>query len=315
MPHHALRRCCAPPSPPGREDFAAGKVYTGPMTDDAPAPLATPAPLAPLAPLASSATGWPALVDELDAWAAAGRTATLWWRDDDATQAGPRLARLLGLAAAHQVPLALAVIPAAATPGLREAVHQTAAAVTVVQHGYAHQNHATAGEKAMELGGHRPAPHVIAELAVGHQRLASWPNFVPVLVPPWNRIAPHLVPLLPSLGFTGLSTFGPRPPARDPQLAPTVVRVNAHIDPIAWRRRADTAAPPPFVGIDTALSATVDHLRHRRLGTVDCHEPTGLLTHHRDHDGDLWRFIEALLSRTLAHPAVRWLSVQEAFHL
>ena len=31
-----------------------------------------------------------------------------------------------------------------------------------------------------------------------------------VMVPPWNRIAPALVPTLPEIGFRGLSTFGLR---------------------------------------------------------------------------------------------------------
>lgn len=276
------------------------------MTDVATAPQTTP-----------PTTGWPALTEELDAWATAGRTATFWWRDDDAQQPGPRLDRLLDLSIRHRVPVTLAVIPAGASAGLREMLAQTAAGtanVTVVQHGYAHQNHATPAEKKVELGGHRPAQHVIAELAVGRQTLDGWPNAVPLLVPPWNRIAPHLVPLLPSLGFTGLSTFGPRggttqPATRDREL--TVI--NSHIDPIAWRHRVDPG-PPPFTGLDAALAAAVGHLRQRRLGPVDPGEPTGLLTHHRDHHDDVWRFIEAFLSRTLAHPAVRWLGLQEAFH-
>ncbi|MEK9660397.1 MAG: hypothetical protein VW644_01455, partial [Alphaproteobacteria bacterium] len=40
---------------------------------------------------------WDALAAELDVWAAAGRTATLWWRDDDADAASPALERLLAL--------------------------------------------------------------------------------------------------------------------------------------------------------------------------------------------------------------------------
>ena len=37
---------------------------------------------------------WQDLRDELDRWAEAGRTATLWWRDDDAVMPGPLLDRL-----------------------------------------------------------------------------------------------------------------------------------------------------------------------------------------------------------------------------
>ena len=32
-----------------------------------------------------------------------------------------------------------------------------------------------------------------------------------VLVPPWNRIDEALLPRLPAVGFSGLSTYGPRP--------------------------------------------------------------------------------------------------------
>ena len=251
---------------------------------------------------------WHDLTAELDAWSAAGRTATFWWRDDDATAPGPRLDRLLGLAADHAVPITLAVIPQPATPSLRETLAASPAAITVVQHGYAHQNHAGPGEKSMELGGHRPAPHVIAELAVGHQRLADWPGFEPMMVPPWNRIADHLVPLLPELGYTALSTFDPRPAPRHGNLA----LLNTHVDLIDWRARATPDDPPPFVGEAIALSAIVGHLAARRAATADPGEATGILTHHRDHDVKLWRFIEHLLSNTVGHPAVRWLDVAAA---
>ncbi len=53
-------------------------------------------------------TLWVALNAELDAWAAAGRTATLWWRDDDAGAMNDALDRLLRLRGARDVPIALA---------------------------------------------------------------------------------------------------------------------------------------------------------------------------------------------------------------
>jgi hypothetical protein len=61
----------------------------------------------------SNATGsaWAMLFAELDAWQAVGRTATLWWRDDDADSATPALHKLLALQQACDVPLALAVVP------------------------------------------------------------------------------------------------------------------------------------------------------------------------------------------------------------
>jgi len=57
---------------------------------------------------------WQALDAELDAWSAAGRTAELWWRDDDAIVPTPALDRLLDIRRRSGVPIALAVIPARA---------------------------------------------------------------------------------------------------------------------------------------------------------------------------------------------------------
>lgn len=244
------------------------------------------------------------LDDELARWADRGREATLWWRDDDAVAMTPALAPLLELARAHEVPVALAVVPAALEGSLVAAV-AAAPQCTVVQHGCAHRNHAPAGTKSRELGSDRPSATVVAELGSGRDRLrtAFGPRFEPVLVPPWNRIDPRVVAELPALGFRGLSTFGPRACR---EAAPGLACCNAHADPIAWHdgRR--------FVGAARALGAVLEHLARRREGAVDPDEPTGLLTHHLVFDVEAWRFVGALLARTRRHPAVRWLSVAEA---
>ena len=62
-----------------------------------------------------------------------------------------------------------------------------------------------------------------------------------------------------------------------------------------------------------ALGMAVTHLGSRRQGLVDADEPTGLLTHHLDHDATTWEFIENLLAIVTEHPAARWLGAREAF--
>ena len=52
-----------------------------------------------------------ALARELDLWADQGLQARFWWRDDDAEDASPALARLLLLRRKLGLPLAVAVIP------------------------------------------------------------------------------------------------------------------------------------------------------------------------------------------------------------
>ena len=158
-------------------------------------------------------TAWRDLEAELDAWAQYGREATFWWRDDDAVEPTAALDRLLALSADSGVPLAIAAVPGRCAAALAERLAAAAGSATALQHGYAHCNHAPPGEKKAELGGHHPVAAVCEELARGAALMAGLfsSQALPVLVPPWNRIAPELLPLLPDLGLAGLSTYGPRP--------------------------------------------------------------------------------------------------------
>ena len=138
------------------------------------------------------------LARELDAWGEKDMQATLWWRDDDAERDSPQLRRLLAIARAHGVPIAIAAIPAGADRTLAAAIADCPPA-SVVQHGYAHANHAPAGERSAELGAQRSVPERVAELDRGREALRTLfaHRFVPVLVPPWNRIAGDLIGVLP----------------------------------------------------------------------------------------------------------------------
>ncbi len=250
-------------------------------------------------------TAWHRLAAELDLWRDAGRQADLWCRDDDACRDSPELSRLIDIAGGANIPVALAVIPALTEPSLIDVVAK-ADVVTVVQHGYAHRNHAPAGGRNWELGSHRPVDQSIAELEKGRSRLGRHfgRRFAPLLVPPWNRIDPGVIERLPEAGFRGLSTFGPR--ARSDPVA-GLVQCNTHVDLIAWRR--DRA----FIGIDAAVDRLVLHLAARRAGTVDASEPTGLLTHHLDLDAAAWEFLAELFAHTCEHGAATWIDVHAAF--
>ncbi len=238
---------------------------------------------------------WPDLEDELERWTSAGQSPRLWWRDDDAVAASAALDRLLSLATRFDAPLSLAVIPSAAEPSLTDAIGPQPG-VRVLQHGYAHRNHAAAEAKKSEYPAERPAGAAAAEWRDGFDRLRRQfgDRFVPVFVPPWNRIAPHLAAALPEHGFVALSGFGDR-------LAPSGLPCcNAHVDPLDWlavrSRSADRLAAPLALGqLTAALSA-------RRTGVVDRDRPIGLLTHHRVHDEAVWAFVERLLARLTAQP-------------
>lgn len=231
-------------------------------------------------------TGWQALDGEIARWRDAGRTAELWWRDDDAADVTVGLDRLLDLHRATGTPLALAVVPADATTMLAARLADEPG-VDLLQHGYAHTNHAPAADKKCELGPHRPAMLVLGELATG--RLALERLFgdrpLPVLVPPWNRIAPALVSALPEIGFKGLSTFGHRSRAVP---VSGLEQVNAHLDLVDWKGSRG------FVGGATALAMLTAALRHARCSS---NEPIGVLSHHLVMDEAAWDFLRSLLER------------------
>lgn len=250
--------------------------------------------------------GWWRLERELDEWTDLGRQATLWWRDDDACRDSPALQRLLHIAGENEVPVAIAAIPLALERSLVAAV-QSCAEATVVQHGYAHRNHAPPGERSAELGAHRPAEVVAAELAAGTEVLERdfGERFAAVLVPPWNRIDEAVTAQLRASRFHGLSTFGPRPAA---QAAPGIVQCNTHVDLIAWRRDRI------FIGDDAAIDRLIEHLQARRAGSVDASEPTGVLTHHLDFVPATWEFLGQLMTRTRQHAAALWLDVRDVLH-
>ena len=234
-----------------------------------------------------------ALLRALDARARANRPALLWWRDDDAVMATDRLDRLLRLSETWSVPLTLAVIPEPTGADLAERLAGTGG-ISVAVHGWSHRNHAPAQEKKQELGTHRPPPVVLAELARGLARLRELhpSRIVPVLVPPWNRIAPVVTEGLPALGFRAVSTFGV------PKAAPLRV-INTHVDLMDWR---GTRRGRPTAALAAELARAIDR---------DGPDAVGILSHHLVHDAQCWSFLAGLFALTRSHPGCQWVGLAD----
>ena len=248
---------------------------------------------------------WHNLHEELDQWGEHGLTATFWWRDDDAVNATCKLDRLI-----HEsldAGLLLAVIPKRADSSLTDEVakHQH---IVVAQHGYQHVNHAPRGQGmgAWELGMHRGQQAVMGDLAAGKEVLCSLFNeqFIPVVVPPWNRIDTSLYQHLVEAGYWGVSAFGMTD--RD-QSIKGLTQLNCHCDPIKWKGGAQ------FTGTEKSISMLCEHLQARRTGLVRTDEPTGFLTHHLDMDEQSWSFTSQLNQLVLEHPAAKWCDPKSLF--
>lgn len=225
-----------------------------------------------------------ALRQELAAWRAEGHVPQFWWRDDDAVAATTALDEMIAFSMRFEVDVHLAVIPKHAEASLVEVCAAHPELVPMV-HGWAHDNHAPKGQKKAEFG--HPRPALEADAAAGLERLRSLfgSRLLPCFVPPWNRITPELLPVLPRLGYGAVSTFTPRSTRL---AAPGLVQINTHIDPINWRDGGGLA------DVDGMVLSAVRVLRDGRLAAEVEAEPLGVLTHHLVQDTETWGFVAGL---------------------
>ncbi len=219
-----------------------------------------------------------------------------WWRDDDTGRDEPRLDRLLALAEATGRPLTLAVVPDWLAPATIERILACPLA-SVVQHGVAHDDHGTGADRKIELGGAIERAQLEAALVAGRERLeqAFGERFLPVMVPPWNRIADDVLERLPALGFQGISCIG-APPSAVP-----LRRVDVHVDAVDWDAGN---APRPAAELCAELL-------ERAVALPGA--PIGLMTHHQVLGEADWDDLDHVLQ--LRHDGVdtKWLTAAELF--
>lgn len=224
-------------------------------------------------------------------------TVRLWLRDDDSGPADAALGSFLSWLSDAGIPALLAVVPEWLEADAARAIRGHPA-VTVAQHGIAHVDHAEAGRKKVELGGTADRTRLREALLRGRERLhrSFGERFLPVLVPPWNRIAPEIERMLPELGYAAVSSFrGRRAPA-----VPGLLRVDSDIDVIDWRRRRLRPLPE--------LEAELERLCVERRGG-----PVGILTHHRAEATVETVALRSWLEGLARRPGTEWLDPRELF--
>lgn len=228
---------------------------------------------------------------------AAPAPVSFWWRDDDTGVDDPALDGLLGLARELAVPLALAVVPgwlAEATVARIKGQD----AVWVLQHGWAHVDHARDGERKIELGGAIAWERLRAQLERGRAILAEafGARFLRVMVPPWNRIDASIERHLPALGYLAVSTTAElgRDPARD-----AAFHRDIHLDVMTWQPAAAMQSPEALA---TALARRIERL----ADMAPAEEAIGLMTHHQVTGPSGMAILRELLATLRAHPKVRF---------
>lgn len=237
------------------------------------------------------------LIELLQVRAAAESPVRFWLRDDDAVHPSQPLEQLLGLCEQFAVPLMLAVIPQNTEDKLSERLVKSSG-VAVALHGWSHANYADEGEKSQELGDHRPVSDLLTELRCGINRLSEFhqSRFVPVLVPPWNRISENVVGHVHELGIKAVSVFG-QDAAEQAETSP-VKFINAHVDIIDWK---GTRGGRPVEELVAEINAQL----------LNGNSTIGVLSHHLVHDSRAWFFLEKLFAATKAHPGCSWVSIHD----
>ncbi|HEX8609672.1 MAG TPA: polysaccharide deacetylase family protein [Telluria sp.] len=241
---------------------------------------------------------------ELACWEDEQRECSFWWRDDDLVADSPALRRLAALSQRHAAPVLVAVIPAQADAALARATEDGMPTLAFCQHGWGHVNHAAPGEPNSEFGAARDPTAAEADLARGSERMRELfgERFMPVMVPPWNKLAPALAARLPALGLCGVSQYLAEPHAPVDGL----VRVDTHLDIVDWRSGAGVRDPVALIERLVAI------LQMRRNGQLS--EPVGILSHHRVMADGTWRFLDRLLAVAADFSCVRWLHPRDVFN-
>lgn len=274
---------------------------------DAEMPVAHAAPPIVLTDDAAAAEvrAFDALHEELDEWQRQGRHCPLWWRDDDLIADSPALHTMAEMAERNGVPVMVAVIPALAHGNLAK---DTAAMslLSFCQHGLHHRNNEPVGAPSSEFGGSRPADALAADLREGRDRMGALfgERFLPVFVPPWNRMRADAMPILKELGMRGASLYH----GQTAGFGKVLPVINAHVDILLWTPRPPTQCRPTQALIERLVTL----LRNSRA-TAEPATPLGILTHHRPMLDDAWTFMQRLFDASKAHGCVRWLSPSELF--
>jgi hypothetical protein len=177
--------------------------------------------------------------------------ADVFFRDDDAGWGDDRLRALLDRFERRELPLDLAVIPAALDRRLAADLRRRAATqrLGLHQHGYAHRNHEPHGRK-YEFGPHRSAQQQRRDIEAGAARLRDLLGDLvqPIFTPPWNRCTVDTAQCLVEHGFDVLSRESRAEPLGVAGLREVPVRID-WLKPDVGERLAASLARGGRVGV------------------------------------------------------------------
>lgn len=218
--------------------------------------------------------------------------ASIFFRDDDAGWEDARLFALLDIFDSHYVPIDLAAIPLAISDSLAGELSRRMATsrerVRIHQHGYAHNNHESAGRKC-EFGPSRGKAAQKRDIEAGQRDLRKrFGNRIdPIFTPPWNRCTVETGECLVELGIKVLS----RESGAAPLGLANLLELPIELDWFAHRKN-----------VRIARCEWAERLASRLAGPV----PIGIMFHHAIMEREEMQAATELLATLAARPNVRF---------
>ncbi len=215
---------------------------------------------------------------------AGSHTPTIFFRADDIGAGGRAFEEMCRTFRAHNVPLAMAVVPAWISSARREQLFEAAPLDESLwgwhQHGWRHVNWQRIGKKS-EFGEQRPFDKQYRDILQGRKKMQEifGDRFVEVFSPPWNRMSHTTLKTLQQLEFKGVSLAGPLP--RGARTPSTLKNLRIHID-LHTRKAKDPSED--FKDLLEELNS----LQHKR-------EPAGIMVHHHRMTSFAFEFLDELL--------------------
>lgn len=211
-------------------------------------------------------------------------TPSFFFRADDIGAGGQAFRSLCHLFRHHDVPLAMAVIPAWLTAIRTKQLFAAAPLEEPLwgwhQHGWRHANWQRTGKKS-EFGEERPVEKQWQDICRGLKKMTDifGNRFIPVFTPPWNRLPGATLRILQELDFKAVSITGalPRVPKGIVGLKNLRIQMDLHT-----RKAKDAQAD--FQDLLVELNA----LMTRK-------EPVGIMLHHQRMTPFAFEFLDELL--------------------
>ena len=227
---------------------------------------------------------------------AKGKVQSIFLRNDDGDKDEDTLRQLFDITLSRQVPLHLAVIPAALTPAglrlLKDLKRAGADLVELGQHGFQHVNHETQGRKC-EFGPSRSFIAQLEDIGNGKKILeeALPQHFAPIFTPPWNRCTQDTFKALDQLGFALLSKDN-----SSPATGFNFQEVSITLDFYTWKHGAQMKTPEEII--------------KQLVKQLSTSKPIGLLLHHKVMDAEAFIFLDALLGELKRYSVIQFYNLQ-----